>query len=108
MTEVITGQRGSGKTTALIKRCLENGGYIVCRNPHAVSTFAEEYCSRNKIEQRIAFPLTYMDFLNGLYIGKGICMFYIDDVDELLRRITKVPVEVITISAQSDVEDTNT
>jgi len=89
------GKRQSGKTTALIKVAAENGGYIVCRSK---SMCGEINNMAHKMEVRIAFPLTYEEFLSKRYHGKGISKFYIDDVDALLQSLTEVPIEIVTFT----------
>lgn len=91
----VGGGRQQGKTTQLIKIAAENGGYIVCRSK---SMCGEINNMAHKMGLRIAFPLTYEEFLSRRYHGKGISKFYIDDVDHLLQSLTEVPIEVVTFT----------
>lgn len=91
----IVGGRQQGKTSALIKLAHEHGGYIVVRS----KTMAAEVANRaREVKMPIAFPLTYEEFLNKRYFGKGISKFWIDDADALLQSLTEVPIEGITIT----------
>jgi len=93
--EVIRKPIGAGKTTELIKMANGYNGYIVCRSKDAASyTFA----LARFLKCEINFPITYDEFLNGKYCGAGCKKFFIDDADELLFRISKIPIEAITIS----------
>jgi len=92
---VLVGERQSGKTTELIKLAHTYGGYIVCRSK---SMCGEISNMARKMELNIAFPLTYEEFLNKRYYGKGISKFYIDDADALLQSMTEVPIEAATFT----------
>jgi len=96
--QVIVGGRQIGKTTELIKMAHENGGYIICRSKMMCGEIAD---MARKMEMRIAFPLTYEEFLNKRYYGKGISKFYIDDADALLQSMTAVPIEAVTMTGAS-------
>lgn len=96
---VIVGGRQTGKTSKLIDIASKNGGYIVCRSK---SMCGEVMHMARKMERRIAFPITYEEFLQKRYYGKGISRFYIDDVDALLQSMTEVPIEVITVTGGTD------
>jgi len=95
----INGGRQSGKTSKLIKMCARNGGYIVCRSK---SMCGEIMNMARKMEVSIAFPLTYEEFIERRYFGKGISKFYIDDVDALLGYMTTVPIEAVTFTGSYD------
>jgi len=93
MRKIIKG-RGDGKTTDLIHLSHETGDYIVCRS--------QEECSRISAiarEQKldIPFPITYTEFLNGRY-GMRISGFLIDNSDDFLQSISKVPVKAVTMT----------
>lgn len=91
----IVGGRQQGKTTALIDLAHEHGGYIVVRSKSMAGEVAD---MARKMERNIAFPLTYEEFLNKRYYGKGISKFWIDDADALLQSLTSVPIEGITLT----------
>lgn len=91
----IGGKRQQGKTTQLIKIAAENGGYIVCRSKHECGRIND---MAHAMGVRIAFPLTYQEFIEKRYHGKGISRFYIDDADVLLQSLTEVPIEVVTFT----------
>lgn len=92
---VLVAKRQEGKTSALIALAHENGGYIVCRSK---SMCGEIMNMARKMERRIAFPITYEEFIEKRYYGKGISRFYIDDADALLQSLTAVPIEAITLT----------
>lgn len=97
--EVITGGRQSGKTTKLIHKAAEEGGYIVCRNHKACSRIAD-YAERIGID--IPYPITYDEFITKSYYGPGVSRLYIDGVKELIERLSKshVEIEAITIDIE--------
>lgn len=94
---ILVGERATGKTSQLIKIAAENGGYIVCRSKMMAGEINN---MAHKMELRIAFPLTYEEFLQRRYFGKGISKFYIDDADALLQSMTEVPIEIITLTQE--------
>ena len=92
---IICRPRQSGKTTDLIKACVKYGGYIVCHNRkecHRVATVAKD------LGFNIPFPISYDEFLGGLYHLPGIKHLHIDNVDMLLQRMSKVPILTVTIN----------
>jgi hypothetical protein len=95
--ELIIRGRGQGKTTELIKRCAEEGGYIVVQNqPEAyhISSLARD------LGYNIPFPLTAHEFLTGAYYGAGVKKLWIDNADIILQRISTVPIEAITLTEE--------
>lgn len=93
--KVICKARRAGKTTDIIKACKEYGGYIVCRNHeecYRVAKVAQE------IGVNIPFPMSYDEFLNGLYYIPGTKCLHIDDIDMLLQQISKVPIHTVSIT----------
>ena len=91
----LVGPRQSGKTTELIKLASTYGGYIVCRSRQMAGEISD---MAHKMELRIAFPITYEEFIEKRYYGKNISKFYIDDADALLQSMTAVPIEAVTIT----------
>lgn len=93
-------KKGEGKTDELIKLSAKNGGYIVCRS----MTLSEGILYRAKqLGLRIPMPITYEEFINKRYLGRGIKSFLIDDVDVLLQYMTKVTISAITLT-ENEVE----
>lgn len=95
--EIIISGRQAGKTTALIRKCHETGGRIVCasmKRVRHIASLAEE------MGLVIPHPITFGELIDGCVIqGWGIPCFYIDDVDSLLRQLTRgVPIEALTIT----------
>ena len=86
--------RGDGKTTDLIQLSHETGAYIVCRSQETCSMISA-MAREQKLD--IPFPITYQEFLEGRY-GMRISGFLIDDADELLQRLSRVPIDAITMT----------
>ena len=85
--------RGGGKTSRLIRMSWETGEYIMCKNPHEVASRAED------MNMNIPFPLSYDEFINREYFGKGIKGFLIDDVDRFVQYMAReVPVKAVSMS----------
>ena len=85
--------RGAGKTYQLVTKAAENGGYIVCRDRKEVERIFQVALDRGL---DIKFPLTFEEFVNKRYYGKGIGEFMIDEVDQLLEYIARVPISYCT------------
>lgn len=84
--KIIYDKPHTGKTTELIKRCAENGGYIVCMNKFSrddIMSMAKE------IKVKIPYPLTFSEFLRGRYYPQGVKRVYIDNADMLIKTIAK-------------------
>lgn len=82
--KIILREPRAGKTTELIERCYENGGYIVCPNGKC----AQEINKKAKeMNMRIAYPLTFQEFLSKRYYVQGVRKFYIDNADMLIRSL---------------------
>ncbi len=74
----------AGKTTELIERCYKHGGYIVCPDSRCaceINRMAKE------MDMRIAYPLTFSEFLAKRYNKRGVKRFYIDNADALIRML---------------------
>ncbi|MEI6286207.1 MAG: hypothetical protein WCP79_06860 [Bacillota bacterium] len=88
--KIILGSRQSGKTTELIKACANQGGCIVCLNQ-----IAGREIERRAREMNIEIPLiiTHDDFIHRHYqYPRGIKQFWIDDANELIRRLSALPI----------------
>jgi hypothetical protein len=85
--------RGRGKTYQLIARAAENSAYIICKDRAEAERIFQSALDRGL---NINFPLTFSEFINKEYYGKGIKEFMIDDVDMLLAYLSNVPVSYCT------------
>lgn len=92
--EIIYREPRTGKTTELIKKCAEKGGYIVCLDKNRANMIAE--MARN-MNVKIPFPLTFHELLKRGYYAKGVRRVYIDNADELIQRIAGVEVDTIVM-----------
>ena len=103
--KVIVDGRRSGKTTRLIQFCAAKGGYIVTRDHKAACLIADQ---AEELGLHILFPLTYHEFLTNGYHARGVSKVHIDDVEELLVNISKVPVASISITSDDSSGQTKT
>ena len=94
--KIICGERRSGKSTELIKRCANEGGYIVCFDRRTAYQLVQ---AAKDMELNIPLPITYDEFKKGQYYAPGIPMFHIDDVDMFLQSLTPVKIATITLDA---------
>lgn len=93
--EIIYREPRTGKTTELIKKCAEKGGYIVCPDNNRAKMIAEMAKGMNV---KISFPLTFHELVSKGYYAKGIKRFYIDNADELIQYIASgVSVDAIVM-----------
>jgi len=93
--EIIFSGRRSGKTVALIKLCHEQDGYIVCRSMKEADRI---YQLARSIGYPISLPISYDEFIKKEYHAAGIRGFYIDNVEELLRKLSLTEIKGITLS----------
>ena len=93
--EIIVKSSGAGKTHQLIKTCSEQGGYIVCptkRDCERIFAFSKG------IDCKIPFPISWDEFINNRFQGKGVGKVYIDDLDRCLQQSSAVPIIAATFS----------
>lgn len=96
--KIIYDKPRTGKTTELIKRCAENGGYIVCINENSRDDIMEK-----EMKVKIPYPLTFGEFLGGRYYPQGVKRVYIDNADMLIKTIAKgVDVDSIVMDNLED------
>lgn len=81
-------------TVGLICESEKTGAYIVCPAREDVERILN---AATRLKLNIPCPLTFYEFLEGKYHGKGITGFLIDDVDLLLQRLSDVPVNAVGI-----------
>lgn len=100
---VISRNKNSGKTDALISIAGEKFAYIVV----ADNRRATEVERRAKeMGVKIPFPLTHDEFRRGSFYGRGIGAFVIDDVDDLVRSMAgNVPVLAISVTETNAEEE---
>lgn len=94
MPTLIVGGRNSGKTTKCIRLAAEHNAYIVCRTHQEASRIA---AYATKLDLHIPFPLSYDEFIQGQFCGKGINGFVIDNVDDLVSYLSR-GVEIVAMS----------
>lgn len=99
---IIYRKRNSGKTTELIKRAAECNGHIVC-HPYQIISIMKD---ADKMGLNIPKPISYGEFIDKDYYGKGVDYFLIDDVELLLERLTTVKITDITISENDKINRT--
>lgn len=95
MDKIILARR-KGKTTELIKRSAATNEYIVCQ------TMAEaQIICRNARSMNLSIPqpISYSEFIDGRYHGRGIKGFLVDNIEKLLDFISdSVPVSAFTMN----------
>ena len=85
--------RASGKTHKLIELSSERHAYIVCKDRKEAERIFQDSLDR---KLKIPFPITYAEFINKQYYGKGIREFVIDDVDMFLEQFAGVSISYAT------------
>ena len=93
--EKILMHRGYGKTYQLIKKSSITGDYIVCHSQQEAHRLQQE---AQVLGFKIPLPITYFEFSEKKYYGKGINGFLIDNADLLLKSLSNVPINAITMS----------
>jgi hypothetical protein len=95
--KILSGPRGSGKTTELIKQCHNNpGSYIVVRD---CSTASAIHSYSIKYGYKIPFPLTYGEFINKTY-SSTIPALYIDNIDMLIHMMSKCKIAMCSVQTE--------
>jgi hypothetical protein len=87
--------RQRGKTTEMIRLAADEFLYIVCtteREAHRV--FREAFDAGIDIPH----PITWAEFCERRYHGKGIKGFLIDNLDHCLQSMTTVPIRAVTLT----------
>lgn len=95
--EIIVKQRGAGKTTELIRRAADCNGYIACANQNECKRV---FHHSKLLGIDINFPITFDDLLKKGYHALGVRKVHIDDADLLIRRLTDLEVESISICSK--------
>jgi hypothetical protein len=95
--KIIVAPRRAGKTTQLIKQCAQyKYALIVCNNRRMCEwTFTHA----KEIGVDIPMPITYDELMRGVYRGKNIDAFLLDNAEIFLRSLTSsVPIVAIAMS----------
>jgi hypothetical protein len=100
--KVIAGDRGTGKTVALIRESAKTGAYIVVAHQRLASWTAEK---AREMGLKIPFPITFDEFLDGRSTyGRGMeYHVLIDDVNLLLLRLARsIPIDGFSVNAAAE------
>jgi hypothetical protein len=97
VTEIIVRSRQGGKTTELIRRAAESGGYIVCTDQRRAWQIAEH---AREMGLNIPFPLTASEWQKRSYHPPGVRGLLFDDLDRIIQSMTAVPVLAATWTAE--------
>ena len=83
---LIIGGKGTGKSAKLIQMSAETGRYILVCNRKRANMLVKQAESMGLY---IPYPVTFEDFCESRFQGSFIQKdgFYIDDADDLLKRI---------------------
>ena len=93
--KVIARPRQGGKTTDLVKLAAEEFLYVVC--PDQAQVFYVARMARD-MGLDIPVPLTWEDFTEGTYNGRGVRGFVIDNLDMCIQQMTTVPVRAVSLT----------
>lgn len=99
--QIIVSGRQSGKTTKLIEIASKTDAYIVCHSQHECNRIYELALELNL---NINFPITYREFIEHRYYGRGIKGFLIDNADQLIQSMTEVNIEALTMTGVNEYE----
>ncbi len=93
---IIHRPRLAGKTMELIRASAHYWHYIVCENMKEASRICN---AAEQMGLKIPQPITYDEFINKRYHGRGIKGFLIDNVDLLLQVLSPgVPIAGISLT----------
>jgi len=98
--EKILAPHGGGKTTDLIGMAdiTKNPGYyIVCFDKKEARRILALSIQR---KTQINFPITYQEFIEKEYYAKGIDGFLIDNLEDLIQKISDVKIKAITMTVE--------
>lgn len=99
MTEIIVRSRQGGKTTELIRRAADAGGYIVCTDQRRARQIAEH---ARDMGLNIPFPLTVHEWQERAYYPPGVRSLLFDDLDRIIQGMSAVPVLAATWTAEPE------
>lgn len=98
--KVVVGVKYSGKTTDLIRKSHEDGGYIVCFSKVEAERVHREAAL---LDMPIPMPISFQEFTLGRYYGPGVKKLYIDNLDMCLQTITQVEIDTVTFREDDNV-----
>lgn len=99
---IFLGNRGSGKTTELIKKSAETGIYILVLNEKRRREVFEQ---AKKLGYYIPNPVTIDDYFRCKFQGSCIQRdgLYIDEVEDILRYVFKgIPIKGMTLTTRNN------
>jgi len=100
MDVIVTGRQG-GKTTQLIRRAAEQFAYIVCPDRTQAGRIARK---ARAMSLDIPQPITFDDFIQRRWHGRGIRAFMLDNLDACIQSMARgVPVTAVTLTDDSPV-----
>lgn len=104
MTNITIGERGSGKTTKLIKRSAFEGLYILVATRHRAQALVSDAKDMGLI---IPFPVTVDEYLKSNRLdGSSIRRdgLLIDDADDVLQQIfAGIPIKEVTVTDRGNI-----
>lgn len=99
MMEIIYQPSRSGKTTEIIKRCAEQGGYILVPTRMMADMLIMQAADMGL---EIPMPITAFDFKSDRYASGQIKKLHVDNAELVLQVMSKVPIETMTITERSN------
>ena len=85
--KIIIKPRQTGRTTELIKRCAEyRYALIVCPSRRQVEFVFRKAC---ELGFEIPNPITFREFVDGMFYGKNIDAFLFDNLDAALESFAR-------------------
>lgn len=99
VTDLIIRARQGGKTTELIRRSAQTGGYIVCTDQRRARQIAQH---ARDLGLNIPFPLTAGEWQRRDYHRPGVKGFLFDDLDMIIQGLSAVPVIAATWTADQE------
>lgn len=94
--ELIIAPRRMGKTEKLIHRSGETYDTIVCGSTKEANRIFQK---ATNLKLKIPYPLTYDQFLKRDFEGQNISGFLIDNLEHLLRYISReIPINAISMN----------
>ena len=104
MTEIIIKERGTRKTTELIKRAAKDGLYILTDTKRSAEYIVD---MARRMGLYIPFPVTMEEYLKGNEF-RGSCIrrdgLLIDDADAVFQTLLSgIPIRAVTISDRGNI-----
>ena len=96
---IIIGNRGSGRTTELIRLCAENKGTVIVASSLGSEKYIVDMAKRMGLD--IPAPISFSEFCDGKARWQGYSGYYFDNLDASLRAIAGgKPIYDATIESQ--------